>query len=64
MLKKLKYSKNQNGLYDVTLGTNIVGTTTTVKEARNKIAEIKRNAKRSNLITKLYLYSNNLGVLE
>lgn len=60
-MKKLQYSKNSFGTYDINLGTNIIGTRGTVKEARNLIAEIKRNIKHSNLVNKVFQYSNNLG---
>lgn len=50
--------KKDSGGYSVVLNGIIIGDATTMKEARNMIAQYKRNLKHSNLVHKYTKFSN------
>lgn len=58
MAKQFSYASKDGGGYQVLFEGTEIDTASTVKEARNKIAKLKRDAKYSNLTHKYFKFSN------
>lgn len=58
MSKQFSHAPKDGGGYNVLFGTNVIDSAATLKEARNKIAKFKRDAKFSNLTFKYFKFSN------
>ncbi|AFC21477.1 hypothetical protein GAP32_029 [Cronobacter phage vB_CsaM_GAP32] len=57
MSRRFSYAAKADGGYQVLFEGTVIDNASTVKEARNKIAKIKRDAKHSNLVNKFFSYS-------
>lgn len=60
MSKQFTHAPKAGGGYEIMLGTNVIDSADTLKEARNKIAKFKREMKFSNLVNKYFNYSDSL----
>ena len=61
MSTKLSHEPKAGGGYNILVNGTIIDSTDTLKEARNMIAKIKRESKRSNLIHKYFKYSGDFN---
>lgn len=61
MSTKLSHEPKAGGGYNILVNGTIIDSTDTLKKARNMIAKIKRESKRSNLIHKYFKYSGDFN---